>query len=95
MIINAGYHCQLNNSIKIEINNIMSDTEQSFDKSTQEVKKTLTEPKSYGEILEEQIESGLKEHQRSNASLFISGISAGLEVCFSVFLMGIIYTMFF
>lgn len=73
----------------------MSKTEESFDKSTQEVKKTLLEPKTYGEILEEQIESGLKEHQRNNSSLFISGISAGLEVGFSVFLMGIIYTLFF
>ena len=73
----------------------MSDTEENFDKSTQEVKKTLLEPKTYGEILEEQIESGLREHQRSNASLFLSGISAGLEVGFSVFLMGVIYTMFF
>jgi formate-nitrite transporter family protein len=73
----------------------MSKTEKSFDKSTQEVKKTLLEPKTYREILEEQIESGLKEHQRNNTSLFISSISAGLEVGFSVFLMGVIYTLFF
>jgi len=73
----------------------MGKAEKSFDKSTEKVKKTLLEPKTYGEILEEQIESGLKEHQRNNSSLFISGISAGLEVGFSVFLMGIIYTLFF
>ena len=60
----------------------------------EDVKKTLTEPKSYGEIMEEQIETGLKEHKRPKIGLLLSGIAAGLEVGFSVFLMGIIYTLF-
>jgi len=63
----------------------------------EEVQKDVdtTKPKSYREILEEQIETGLEEHKRSNLGLLISGFSAGLEVGFSVFLMGVIYTLFF
>ena len=42
----------------------------------------------------EQIEAGLKEHRRSNTGLFISSLSAGLEVGFSILVIGIIYTLF-
>lgn len=51
-------------------------------------------PKEAYEIMEEQIETGLKEHNRSDLGLFLSSISAGLEVGFSILIIGIIYTLF-
>jgi len=50
-------------------------------------------PKEAYEIMHEQIETGLKEHKRSNLGLF-SSLSAGLEVGFSILIIGIIYTLF-
>ena len=55
---------------------------------------TIEQPKEPYEIMVEQIEAGLKEHRRSNLGLFISSISAGLEVGFSILVIGIIYTLF-
>jgi formate/nitrite transporter FocA (FNT family) len=51
-------------------------------------------PKEAYEIMNEQIETGLKEHKRSDLGLFLSSLSAGLEVGFSILVIGIIYTMF-
>jgi len=51
-------------------------------------------PKEAYEIMNEQIETGLKEHKRSNLGLFLSSLSAGLEVGFSILIIGIIYTLF-
>ncbi len=58
--------------------------------------KTTTEekPKEAYEIMNEQIETGLKEHKRSDLGLFLSSLSAGLEVGFSILIIGIIYTLF-
>lgn len=58
--------------------------------------KTIAEekPKEAYEIMNEQIESGLKEHNRSDLGLFLSSLSAGLEVGFSILIIGIIYTLF-
>ena len=55
---------------------------------------TPEQPKEPYEIMVEQIEAGLKEHRRSNIGLFISSLSAGLEVGFSILVIGIIYTLF-
>ena len=55
---------------------------------------TPEQPKEPYEIMVEQIEAGLKEHRRSNIGLFISSLSAGLEVGFSILVIGIIYTFF-
>jgi formate-nitrite transporter family protein len=55
---------------------------------------TLEQPKEPYDIMKEQIEAGLKEHRRSNIGLFLSSLSAGLEVGFSILLIGIIYTLF-
>ena len=52
------------------------------------------QPKEPYEIMVEQIEAGLKEHRRSNIGLLISSLSAGLEVGFSILVIGIIYTLF-
>ena len=60
-----------------------------------ETKSTAEEkPKEAYEIMQEQIESGLKEHRRSDVGLFLSSMSAGLEVGFSILVIGIIYTLF-
>ena len=55
---------------------------------------TPEQPKEPYEIMVDQIEAGLKEHRRSNIGLFISLFSAGLEVGFSILVIGIIYTLF-
>lgn len=55
---------------------------------------TPEQPKEPYEIMVEQIEAGLKEHRRSNIGLLISSLSAGLEVGFSILVIGIIYTLF-
>ena len=55
---------------------------------------TIEQPKEAYEIMKEQIEAGLKEHRRSNIGLFLSSLSAGLEVGFSILMIGIMYTLF-
>jgi len=55
---------------------------------------TPEQPKEPYEIMVEQVEAGLKEHNRSNIGLFLSSLSAGLEVGFSILIIGIIYTLF-
>lgn len=54
----------------------------------------LDKPKEVGRILNEQLEASLHEFKRSNSGLFISAFGAGLEIGFSVLLMGTIYTLF-
>ncbi len=51
-------------------------------------------PKEAYDIMLEQIEAGLKEHKRSDLGLFLSSLSAGLEVGFSILIIGIIHTLF-
>ncbi|MEQ8470691.1 MAG: formate/nitrite transporter family protein [Marinoscillum sp.] len=46
------------------------------------------------EILENQHRIGFREYQRSNTSLVLSGFVAGLEIGFSVLLIGVIITNF-
>ena len=58
------------------------------------VQHTIEQPKEPYEIMVEQIDAGLKEHRRSSIGLFISSLSAGLEVGFSILVIGIIYTLF-
>lgn len=43
-------------------------------------------------ILEQEISEGLGEIRRNTTGLFISGLSAGLDVGFSLFLMAVMYT---
>jgi formate/nitrite transporter FocA (FNT family) len=49
--------------------------------------------KSYQTILEQEIASGLKELERSRRGLFFSGLSAGLDIGFSVLLMAVVVTL--
>jgi len=51
-------------------------------------------PKEAYEIMNEQLETGLKEYNRSDLGLFLSSLSAGLEVGFSILIIGIIHTLF-
>lgn len=53
-----------------------------------------TKPKEVKQILDEQIDAGLKEFNRSNNGLFVSAFAAGMEVGFSILLMGTVYTLF-
>ena len=59
-----------------------------------DLKEALTRPKKINEILSEQIDTALHEHRRSKPELLISSFSAGLEIGFSIFLMGTLYTLY-
>ena len=49
--------------------------------------------KAYQTILEQEITEGLRELERSISGLFISGVSAGLDVSFSLFLIAVMTTL--
>lgn len=51
-------------------------------------------PKELVQILNEQIEAGLHEFNRSNKGLFMSAFAGGLEIGFSVLFMGTIFSLF-
>ncbi|HZD04771.1 MAG TPA: formate/nitrite transporter family protein, partial [Longimicrobiales bacterium] len=51
------------------------------------------QPKSYGTILEEEIFQGLHELERPPVGLFLSGLSAGLDIGFSVFFMAVLLSL--
>jgi formate/nitrite transporter FocA (FNT family) len=63
-------------------------------KRINDLKEALNKPKQIDEIFHEQVEAALREHNRSNQDLFLSAISAGLEIGFSVFLMATIFSLF-
>ncbi len=58
------------------------------------VKDTLTKPKEAHEILSQLTEESITQYKRKRASLLLSAFSAGLEISFSVLLMGVVYTLF-
>lgn len=64
------------------------------DEEKEENAKGLDKPKEGEQILKEQIRTSLMEYRRHGRALFTSAFSAGLEVGFSVLLMGTLYTMF-
>ncbi len=49
--------------------------------------------KTYQKILEQEVAEGLRELERPTLGLLISGFSAGLDVSFSVLLMGVMTTL--
>jgi formate/nitrite transporter FocA (FNT family) len=51
-------------------------------------------PKAVEAILKEQLETSLHEFRRSNSGLFVSSLNAGLEIGFTIVLMGTVLTMF-
>ena len=52
-----------------------------------------TSQKTYQTILEQEITEGLRELGRPGTGLFISGLSAGLDVSFSLFLIAVMLTL--
>lgn len=52
------------------------------------------QPKNIHQILNEQIRAGLEEFKRSNFSLFLSALTAGLEIGFSVLFMCTVLTLY-
>lgn len=52
------------------------------------------QPKESEEILKEQHASSIMEYRRSQSGLFLSAFTAGLEIGFSIILMGLLYTTF-
>ena len=64
------------------------------DEEKEEDIRDIDKQKEGEQILKEQIRSALTEYRRHDKALFISAFSAGLEVGFSLFLMGTLYTMF-
>ena len=51
-------------------------------------------PKPHDEIVQDQIRMGFRDYERSNLGLSLSAFTAGLEIGFSVMLMGILHAMF-
>jgi len=64
-------------------------------KKTRKLIYALNQPKTINEILNEQIQTAMHEHERPKISLFLSSISAGLEIGFSIFLMAAIQSLFY
>ncbi|WP_282776219.1 formate/nitrite transporter family protein [Phaeodactylibacter xiamenensis] len=68
------------------------------DKRKEKIKKesqeTVTRPKSMERIVKEQIEESMEEYRRSNKALFLSALTAGLDLGFSLLVIGVLYTMF-
>ena len=60
----------------------------------EEAARNHDKPKEGEQILKEQIRTSLTEYRRHSTALFTSAFSAGLEVGFSLLLMGVLYTMF-
>ena len=56
--------------------------------------KTVTNPTQVHEILSQLNEDGLLQHSRPTWSLFLSALAAGLEIGFSVLLMGVLFSLF-
>ncbi len=54
----------------------------------------LVRPREGNQILKEQIRTALTEYRRHDKALFLSSFSGGLEIGFSVLLMGTLYTLF-
>jgi formate/nitrite transporter FocA (FNT family) len=54
----------------------------------------LNKPKKIDEILSEQIETAMREHNRSNLKPFLSAISAGLEIGYTILLMASVFSLF-
>ncbi len=54
----------------------------------------IVKPKEGDQILKEQIQMALTEYRRHNKAVFFSAFSGGLEIGFSLLLMGALYTMF-
>lgn len=57
------------------------------------MKRSREEPKDHEDIIYEQIRTGFRDYKRSGLGVFISAFTAGLEIGFSILLMGALYTL--
>ncbi|UII30890.1 formate/nitrite transporter family protein [Fulvivirga ulvae] len=64
-----------------------------FKPKPQKVEDVSNEPKTVYHIFQEQIDAGLAEHHRTPQGLFVSAFAAGLEVGFTLFLSGMLFTL--
>ncbi len=67
---------------------------QFFSMKSKSVKDTLTKPKEAHEILSQLTEEAVTQYKRKRTSLFLSAFSAGLEISFSVLLMGVVFSLY-
>ena len=65
-----------------------------YDKQREQIDNAINKPKSATDIYDEQVEEGRAEHKRSIKGLFMSSIAGGMEVGFTLLLVGIMYTLF-
>src|SRR6056297_9071 len=63
------------------------DAEQNFEMSDEQ------KPKEHSDVLREQLLEGLKESDQSNTRLLLSAFIAGLEIGFTILIMGVLYTV--
>ncbi|MEO6637186.1 MAG: formate/nitrite transporter family protein [Ginsengibacter sp.] len=56
--------------------------------------KSSSNPSQVHEILEQLSKDGLLQHSRPSWSLFLSALAAGLEIGFSILLMGVFFSLF-
>jgi formate/nitrite transporter FocA (FNT family) len=78
-------------TIKEKMNPIRKKRIQNHPRKVEDVSNRPKEPE---QIIEEQIEESLSEYRKSKGSLFLSSVIAGLDLGFSLLVMGILYTMF-
>lgn len=72
----------------------MAKSDNDINSGAKKVEDVSNAPKSAKEIFTEQIKTGLAEHKRSFTGLLLSSFAAGLEVGFTLFLTGLVYTLF-
>jgi formate/nitrite transporter FocA (FNT family) len=61
--------------------------------SAEDSSATADEPKSYDEILAQEVSEGLREFERPSVSLFLSAVSAGLDLGFSALVVAAVITL--
>jgi formate/nitrite transporter FocA (FNT family) len=73
----------------------MADAEKKIDKKVKDVSESTNQdkPKSQEEILIDQLCEGLETYKQRNTKVFLSAVTAGLEIGFSFLLLGILYTI--
>ena len=57
-------------------------------------KESNDKPKDSKQVLREQLYESIQGYRKSNLNVFLSAVTAGLEIGFSVLLMGILFTVF-
>lgn len=77
----------------IEPSHLLMNLRNLFRAKPKKVEDVSNEPKTAHNIFDEQIQAGLAEHHRTPQGLFVSALTAGLEVGFTLFLSGMLYTL--